>query len=505
VFFTVMERTQRLRSGAMPSAYTVRERTKDERLAKGPTHVALSSIVMRGWTVVALILAAFPLLQCSDVFRAGDGGGNSGVSGQGGDGAGGDAAEGGSDQGGSSDPGGTGGDAGSDNAAGAGHGAETGLAGAAGGEGTDDSVHGTVLHDFGGPLAGWSILVNGASATTNADGEFTVPDVAETYDLVVASGNDHRRLYHGLTRRDPVVVMTLIEGDLGWATNSANMSGTVTNITTGNEVMLDFWFGSKRAWITALPSAMSSAMFGPFTRTWNYAEDPIDVTLVGINLVTTGGTSWRVGTKSFSATAGGSVSGLEVALAAATSRTVTTTIEPESGVTLTAASHCLSGLCRAITVATSTVATLPLGLNDRDARIEVSGTHASGTSKTTAQVADGDNAATLPLTAPPALVSPAEGGNVTSSTSLTWQNYDNGIHVLSLTADGFLLEVYTDDSSFALSDLPDAAYESGSEYTWRVSGIGPADTVDDLVSGSSVLKTSGVEYLVQSAERTFTP
>jgi hypothetical protein len=113
---------------------------------------------------------------------------------------------------------GNGGSGGSTPNAGSG-GAASGSAGAAGeagaaGGGTEDStVRGRIVSYWLQPIEDVHVMIGDASADTNEDGEFEIPDVADTYDVkfVVNYGRNGTNtasygwVYEGLTRRDPTL------------------------------------------------------------------------------------------------------------------------------------------------------------------------------------------------------------------------------------------------------------------------------------------------------------
>jgi hypothetical protein len=149
-------------------------------------------------------------------------GGASGTSGA--SGASGSAGKGGSSgASGGTDTGGTGGDAGGGGTGGDGTGGTTG---GTGGGGDDPTVHGRIITTWNQPVPNVTVMIGDAEADTNANGEFEIPDVADTYDVkfvlnydVYGNSRTYAWAYLGLTRRDPALQvyngLPLRSGDIG--------------------------------------------------------------------------------------------------------------------------------------------------------------------------------------------------------------------------------------------------------------------------------------------------
>ena len=169
------------------------------------------------------------------------GSGNAGRGGSGG--SSGESGTGGSESGsgGSSESGTGGGESGTSGSAGS---AESGTGGGESGSGgSGDSgtggsagtpatpaVHGKVIDYYRNPIKDVAVKIGDATATTNAEGEFTIDDVAATYDVAITVtalryGNQEIAgwLYMGLTRRDPTLQVyrghPLTDGDVLITTN----------------------------------------------------------------------------------------------------------------------------------------------------------------------------------------------------------------------------------------------------------------------------------------------
>ncbi|HVJ16281.1 MAG TPA: hypothetical protein VM686_12655 [Polyangiaceae bacterium] len=466
---------------------------------------------MRGRTFAVLLMVIAATVRCGTGFRQGgvppEGGsggsdmaGSSGKSGSGGKG--GASSDGGSDGNASAGDAPVGGDGGAAaSAPSTGAGGESGAgnsaqAGAAGSPAVDTSVHGKVMHEFGGPLPGWQVVIGEKKVITNELGEFTVPDVGETYDLLVAASDDHLRLYQGVTTREPIAVMSLMDGDPGWVVHTAGIAGSVLNTLTPT-TFLEVWIHGRLE-MTFPATGAPPPEPGSYANvvTWNHDENPAPAEVRGVQLKDN--TTWRAGILSRSLAAGVDYSGVNVTLEDLASRTVITTPELAPGVSLTTVVQCLSEHC-------DSLAPLPMGSSVGDARVEVRGTHLSGTTKTFARPTDDENELTLLLTAPSGLFAPTNAATgVSPGTEFSWQPYADGIHVLKISAAGYLVEVYTSGTSFALADIAAATYGTGT-HTWKVLGLGPATSVDDYVGEPAPVPLKSVEYLTESTARSFTP
>lgn len=458
---------------------------------------------MRGWTVAVSAIAVGATLHCGTDFRQGGGpvdqggqGGDSGDSGSSSGAAGGDDSMlGGADQGGTSSTQGGAPAGGGGNTAGDGAGATGGA------PPTGNPVHGKVVTPTGIPLEGWTVKIDGVSAATNEDGEFSFVDAAATYELLIAPTNDHLRLYQGLSTREPIVVMAAREGDPGWVENTASVSGTVFNATLDGGVHVEVWM-KERTWWLPVAGIPGDRAFGPFNWSW-WHEGSAEIELVGIHtdLVT-----WRFGTTTLTLTDSTTNTNGNITVNNLPTRSVTASATLGTGVSLTSFSYCLSGFCYSGGTTSPATKVLPKGVNNYSTRIEANGTHASGTTKTMMRVPDDDTMVTGKLTAPSALLSPDDAADgVDESTPFDWAPYADGVYLLEISADDFLFELYTEDSAFTLSAASKATYSAGVEHSWRVVGVGPVDGMDDLVTGNTLLQDKGVEYLATSTSRTFTP
>jgi len=169
--------------------------------------------------------------------KGGSGGsGNAGRGGNGGNGGSGEAGAGSGGNGGSRGAGnagssGEGGEGGTD-AAGSG-GSDAGDGGTDGGPPPDPTVTGKVIDYYRNPIKDVVVKIGESMTTTNAAGEFTVEDVAATYDVALTVSAKRYGatkpeisawLFVGLTRRDPTLQvyrgLPLVSGNVSITTNN---------------------------------------------------------------------------------------------------------------------------------------------------------------------------------------------------------------------------------------------------------------------------------------------
>ena len=125
-------------------------------------------------------------------------------------------------------------------------GGETGLAGTTGEAGTGEggtggtstvgaTVRGKIIDFYRHPVSGITVEVNGTEVLTNAQGEFVVDDVAETYDVsFVVEWSSLRPeingwVFQGLTRRDPTLQVYRALNEYGMPTNLLPEGGAPTD------------------------------------------------------------------------------------------------------------------------------------------------------------------------------------------------------------------------------------------------------------------------------------
>ncbi len=464
---------------------------------------------MRGRTFLLVAIASAVTLHCSSSFKP-TGPKSDGTAGTAG--TAGDAGSGGST---AASGGGTTGDAG-----GAEGGALTGGTSSAAGAGgstdtTDTTVHGTLVNPCGGGYPGWRVLVNGEQVESDENGEFSVADVAETYDLVVAPSLNHVVAYLGLTTREPIVTVNAQADDPGVAEHSATMSGTLsdgygfpsdglyvlqaTNSTfNGCKVVLPLPQGSG-------DPVKYSADWGPHSFSWIGALDAFSGYLSAVQLDDSGGNA--LGIVALDLLDGSTNPAVDVALTKLASHTVAATATLPDGVTFTNVRIVDSGELDTNNPGSLVV---PIGVDlAPPTQIRATGMAGTSTTMTTVVIEETQDAVSLPLTVPIDVTSPDDNqAGVDTDTLFSWTDYPNGVqHLYISDSNAFRIDVYTDGTSFKLSDLGiyDLTLAAGVEHSWDVGFSGPATSVDALVDGTNHLLTDGIAYSGSTEARTFTP
>jgi hypothetical protein len=156
----------------------------------------------------------------------------------------------------------------------------TGGTGGSGGAG-DTTVRGRVVTTWNQPIPNVTIMIGEAEADTNADGEFEIPDVADTYDAKFVINYDaygsirtYGWAYLGLTRRDPTLQVYN-----GLTVRSGDIAVTPQNLTSSTNRKLALALGSddgENSYDVPLPGG-----YGQVGATWQ-GPDTTTVTAHGL-------------------------------------------------------------------------------------------------------------------------------------------------------------------------------------------------------------------------------
>lgn len=172
------------------------------------------------------------------------------------------------------------------------------------------SVNGTVVDARGNGIAGATVAVQGATATTDTNGAFTIGGVAVPYDLTVkqtVGATDAAHVFEGLTSASPEVdpyegVLAVSALPMG-ATISGNLSSAVT---AGYGAIV--CAGSTATWMTGCTTVSAGSTSYSVTVKWQ-AGASVPVTVCALEVATDGNgmaTGYgRTGTASGTATNGG--------------------------------------------------------------------------------------------------------------------------------------------------------------------------------------------------------
>ncbi|HXK17811.1 MAG TPA: hypothetical protein VNG33_08410, partial [Polyangiaceae bacterium] len=254
-----------------------------------------------------------------------------------------------------------------------------------------------------------------------------------------------------------------------------------------------------------------TANYGPVAVPWRSDLNPIDFKYLTVQYQTSNGSvsGWAAALTDLTMTEGATIT-QDVALKTLSTHQVKCSVDRPADVTLTAIGPYVMGFgADNASLAAPLEVVLPLGLSEYGAGVTAQGSYADGVSFTTVLVPDEHDAASLALTVPPSIVAPAANATrVNAATSFEWSDYTEGVQQLKILANvgGLEIEVFTDTSTFKLSDLSlsDFGFKSGAVYGWYTFGVGPVTSVDELVTGTSVLDAKGASYHAFYPARYFT-
>ncbi|MFL5278985.1 MAG: carboxypeptidase-like regulatory domain-containing protein, partial [Myxococcales bacterium] len=113
------------------------------------------------------------------------------------------------------------------------------------------AVQGTVVNRFGEPVLGARVRIGTtATVTTDAQGKFTVPAVAASYDVAAVVDDaavppgfppvSRAVVYQKLTRRDPVLYVPRLRVQPGTETHSTPLQSITTSPISGSPVIWAF-------------------------------------------------------------------------------------------------------------------------------------------------------------------------------------------------------------------------------------------------------------------------
>jgi hypothetical protein len=360
------------------------------------------------------------------------------------------------------------------------------------------------------------VLIGSGSATTGANGQFSISGVTTPYDAIILEPAPAKvaTVYSQLTRTDPKLL------DLGsdtQTTRSATLGGNIVGgdafPTPSNEVSAVSYGTpeiSTGAYVYGTPYSFAVAWSGATTITG--AVHGLQWTVDGNGTVT----GYRShGTKTgVSLSAGGSVTNADLLLTAVLEDSVSTTISAPVG-------HEIAE--RDVFVTFDDLAYFPVSRDGRDAgsltipvpsgigakaSITVSAATADGTSITSAQITGlnpGTTGAVLDLPAPAVATAPANGATgVDTSTELTWSPVAGGIHVA-------LLGGAANDPTYLIASggthvrIPDLSARglglpSGRPYDFLLFGLGPYASLDALTE-TGVFPREGVGFQTLTSTR----
>lgn len=366
-------------------------------------------------------------------------------------------------------------------------------------------VQGRVVDLFRHAIANATVTIAGASATSAADGSFSIPGVQRPYNAVVTfpAGNEVHE-FMGLNRTNPVLPVldkTVVPAF------SAQISGTLTGASAnGSKEITEVAYASPEANGGTILWPGDGPDFGPFKALWEgptttqgslvalkwsvgpdglpahyvgFASDPLnltdqqDVTGSDIQLAAVG-TSYLSGTVN-------APTGFAVA-----SKTLWATAGPYTGMAL----GIVGGTDPLFTFATP-VAGLPLG-------VQAKATLGSASSTLYRANLQPNQVVDLTLPTPPTLGSPTSSMTVDHTTVFQWTPVAETISVLALTPapgiSGPAVYVYSGAASAGLPQPPVFTLPTTStRYQWTVWGWGMYSDMDAFTDPAVGLGSFGLD------------
>jgi hypothetical protein len=382
------------------------------------------------------------------------------------------------------------------------------------------TLSGTVVDDSRQPYAGQTVVITSGSfsqsVVTDANGAFSVSGVPTPYTATVLdSGGSLAVQYQGLTRSDPTLT------DLGDqpTTRSASLAGMLTGghypETAAYSTVLNFVSPQATAGLTDPTSASYSSTIdwaGPTTTTGTLYALQIH-TVSGLPADYPGyGTLPNVLLEDL-----GTLTGQNIALSSVTSGTLSGTVSPAAGYTvsdksmsLLVGSGPLEGALNAVYDTSAGAAFSYTTPSIPNTSIAFSATTTTVAGETSIAQMTGLSASTsgvtLSVPAAQTLTVPVESATgITVTNPFTWTAYAGGISVLYVFGAGPTFYVFTTGTTATIPDLSAAGLPlpSSAAYSWYVIGLGPLADVDaaaapgginqlvfgDLTEGESVTRT----------------
>ena len=372
--------------------------------------------------------------------------------------------------------------------------------GGGGGGGGGSTVAGQIIDRLGQGLTGRTIVIGTTTATTDANGQFSISGVTAPYDLVILEPAPDKiaTVYTQLTRLDPKLY------DFGGPTTAqktANLGGNIVGgdalPTPDGEYTAVSWGSPEMAtgaYVTSSPYSIPIDWSGPSSTTG--AVHSLQWT-VDSNGTVTGYKAHAVKT-GITLSTGGTVTNADLLQAAVLTDNVSATISAPSGYTIVERTLSLGFADGAFfPVSDDGIATASFSLpvpSGIGASATVGATASTSSAQTTAQIgglAPGASAASLTLPLPALPTAPTDGATgVDTTTDLTWTPVSGALHLLVLSgsaADPTYLIV----SGGSRARIPDLggqglALPSGHQYQWGLLAIGPYASIDAFAETGTI-------------------
>ncbi len=383
------------------------------------------------------------------------------------------------------------------------------------------TVTGTVITGNQLPASNAPVVITGRPATvTDANGHFTVTDVAVPYDVTVVSSIQRRSItYRGLSRSDPTLTIVLVYVS---PTNSAVTSGTVSGGVgypqpSTRNTAVSFSSPEITRSTTAYTSTSASGAFS-LTVGWDGTSTSTGVFRALQWFVVAGipGDFDGYGEKAGVAlTAGGSIAGQSIAMTAVTAENITGTITVPAGFVIAN---------KSLSVVFPDNAMIPLGQDNgagasftyvvpaiTGATISLEVATSKGAAISYAKqtgILPGSNgiSITLPDAASPIL--PVSGAtNVSTTTPFSWNPVPSVVYVMVVFGLPGSQEywVITEGNSGTIPDLTalGLGLPKGASGSWSVRTFGPFANID-AAAATAGLSSQGYATNAVSDSRAFT-
>jgi hypothetical protein len=359
------------------------------------------------------------------------------------------------------------------------------------------------------------VFVKDQNTVTGDDGKFSMPEAPATYDAYVRDPDGLTvSVFNGLTRRDPVLVHAGTVATTARAILSGTLSGGAQYPLVGADAVTVGYLSPEASYSMALggslPIGTAGPTFGPLSVQWAGPET-ITGELVAIGTFSggdAGQTNWfcsapmalsdgdtrsNVAVQLQPVARSGAVSGVvDVPDGGQLVQTQLLFHFPDAGAPLIYATQQRPGRLDFDVVP---------DLSDAGAELCVVAAGVPGSYLTQrCGVVPGSQGVNLTLQAAPSLLSPADQATVSVSTAFTWNQFANGIHLLSLepavpTKATPRIHFFTTATTTTWPDLSSIglAYPVAYDYQCDVEGFGPYVSMDDAFGPSGIAMPNPVE------------
>jgi hypothetical protein len=389
------------------------------------------------------------------------------------------------------------------------------------------TVNGRVADLNGLPLPGVSVTIIGRPAVeSDANGEFTVSDVAIPYDVVltgeVLSPTPHAVLtvYEGLSRSDPILTALGYQAN-GTPPHGAELGGMVEGALfaplqpDGYQTLVDF--ESPQVPYSGTQPIRSGAS-GAFSFQASWRGPAVTVGTIHALQMQMGEDGQPVNFSGYGARSGvalsdgASVSGQDVTLAAIQVTSVDGTLSVPPGATVTGiavsldfGNGCYEGMYLANIphpIAPGFAAVTPVIPGAAICAAAAADFGDAGYTVAGRRGLPGTSGLDLVFPPPPAHRTPADGATgVTTTTVFSWSEFAGGVYALYVTVGATSFVVLTSRTSVTIPDLRDMGrgVPGASQGRWCISGVAPMASTDELAGRPGTVWSMDVGRAVDGA------